>query len=71
MNTLRHTTLDSFPLDEWSAQLRDFYLTTHNKLKGQKSMPPAGFKSTIPASERPQTHAIDRAATGIDSNILS
>jgi hypothetical protein len=29
---------------------------------------PAGFKPAIPASERPQTHALDRAATGIDLN---
>jgi hypothetical protein len=28
-------------------------------------MPPAGFDLAIPASERPQTHALDRAATGI------
>jgi hypothetical protein len=28
-------------------------------------MPPAGFELAIPASERPQTHALDRAATGI------
>jgi hypothetical protein len=28
-------------------------------------MPPVGFKPTIPASERPQTHALDRAANGI------
>ena len=28
-------------------------------------MPPAGFKPTIPASEPPQTHALDCAATGI------
>jgi len=26
---------------------------------------PAGFEPTIPGSERPQTHALDRAATGI------
>jgi len=26
---------------------------------------PIGFEPTIPASERPQTHAFDRAATGI------
>ena len=30
----------------------------------QTSVPPAGFEPTIPASERPQTHAFDRAATG-------
>jgi hypothetical protein len=28
-------------------------------------MLPAGFERVIPASERPQTHAPDRAATGI------
>jgi hypothetical protein len=28
-------------------------------------MPPAGFRPAIPASERPQTHTLDRAATGI------
>jgi len=27
---------------------------------------PAGFEPAIPASERPQTHASDRAAIGID-----
>ena len=27
-------------------------------------MPPAGFEPTISADERPQTHALDRAATG-------
>jgi hypothetical protein len=27
--------------------------------------PPVGFEPTIPASERPQTHALERAATGI------
>ena len=27
-------------------------------------MPPAGFEPTVPASERPQTHALHRAATG-------
>jgi hypothetical protein len=28
-------------------------------------MPPAEFEPAIPASSRPQTHALDRAATGI------
>jgi len=27
-------------------------------------MPPAGFESAIPASERPQSHALDLAANG-------
>jgi hypothetical protein len=33
-------------------------------------MPSAGFKPAIPASERLQTHAFDRAATGIGKNTL-
>jgi hypothetical protein len=28
-------------------------------------MPPVGFETTIPASARPQTYGLDRAATGI------
>jgi len=28
-------------------------------------MAPAGFEPAIPASERPQTRSVDRAATGI------
>jgi len=28
-------------------------------------MPPAGFEPAIPASMLPQTHALDRATTGI------
>ena len=31
-------------------------------------MDQAGFELTIPASERPQTHTSDRAATGKDLN---
>ena len=31
-------------------------------------MPPVGFEPTISASERPQTYALDRAATGIGSD---
>jgi hypothetical protein len=39
----------------------------HTTLKRDRqiSMPPAGLEPTIPASERPQTHALDRAAAGI------
>jgi len=32
-------------------------------------MAPAGFQPAIPAGERPQTHFLDRAATGIAANI--
>jgi len=30
-------------------------------------MPPVGFKPTVSAGERPQTYALDRAATGTGS----
>ena len=63
--TLRHTTLGKTPLDELPARRRDLYLKTHNTHKKQTSMTPAGFEPTIPVSERPQTHALNRAATGI------
>jgi len=38
------------------------YFTTHYTHKRQTSMPPMGFESTIPASERQQSHALERAA---------
>jgi hypothetical protein len=63
--TLRHSTLDRTPLDEWSVRRRDLYITTHNTHKRQTSMPPAGFEPTVPAIERPQTHSLGRAAIGI------
>jgi hypothetical protein len=31
-------------------------------------MTPAGLEPTIPVSEQPQTHALDRTATGIGLN---
>jgi hypothetical protein len=34
-------------------------------------MPPTGFEPTILASERPQTHALDRPATGIGNMNIS
>ena len=63
--TLRHSTLGKTPLDEWSARRRDLYLITHSTHKRETSMYPAGFEPTTPASERPQTDALDHAATGI------
>jgi hypothetical protein len=41
-------------------------LTKNNIHKRQTSMPQAGFESTVPASEPPQTRAVDGVATGID-----
>jgi hypothetical protein len=65
--TLRYTTVAKIPLDEWSARRTDFYLTTYNTHTRQTSMPPVGFEPRIPTSERPHTHALDRAASGFDS----
>ena len=62
ITTIRHTIIVRTPLDKWPAWCRDLYLTTHNR---QPSMPLVGFKPTIPASERLQTHPLDHAATGI------
>ena len=62
---LRHTTVSRNTLDECSARRRNLCLTTHNTHKRQTSMPPVGFEPSIPAYERPQTHATDRAATRI------
>ena len=65
--TLTCTTLDRTPLNEWSARHRDLYLTTQNTHKRKNPCPRRDFffEPTIPASERPQTHALDRAAIGI------
>jgi hypothetical protein len=38
---------------------------TTYKHKSQTSMPRAGFKPETPATKRPQTYSLDRAATGI------
>jgi hypothetical protein len=61
---LRHTTHDRTPLDEWSPRSSDLYLTTHNTHKSKTSMHTEGFEPAIPESGRPQTHALDCAATG-------
>ena len=63
-HTQRRTTVGRTPLDEWSARRRDLYLTSHNTHSRQTSMTPVGFEPTISAGERPQTHALDRAAPG-------
>jgi hypothetical protein len=66
--THTHTTVGRISLEELSARHRDFSLKTHNTFKRHTSMPLAGFKPAIPASERPQTHALDLAATGIGNH---
>jgi hypothetical protein len=63
--TLRHTSLGRSPLDERLARCRDLSLATHNTNRRETSMSLAGFETAIPGSERPETHALDRATTGI------
>ena len=60
--TQQRPTVSMTPLDEWWTRRTDFYLTTHNKT--------AGFKPTIPAGERPQTHALDRSGNGIGTLLV-
>jgi hypothetical protein len=68
---MKHThTIGRTALDEESARCRDLYLTTHNIHNSQKSMAQAGSELSIPAKERPQTHALDRKATGISERIV-
>jgi len=47
-------------LEEGSARRR--YNTQHSQ---QTSTPPSVFEPAIPASERPHTYALDRAANGV------
>ena len=63
-HTQRHTTVGRTPLDKWSARRRDLYLTTHNT-DNKHPCRPVWFEPTISAGDRPQTYALDRAATGI------
>jgi len=70
-HTQRRTTVRRTPLDEWSDCSRDLYQTKHNTHNRQTSMQPVGFEPTISAGERPQTCALDRAATGTGKKILS
>jgi hypothetical protein len=57
-------TLGWTPLDEWSAHLPD-----NTQRSQETSTLPAGFEP--PTSEQPQTHAVDRASTGIDHGNLN
>jgi hypothetical protein len=63
-HTQRRTTVGRTSLDKLSARLRDLCLTTHNTHNKQTPMPPEEFEPTISAGERPQTYALERAATG-------
>jgi hypothetical protein len=52
------------PLDEWSA-LSHRHLPENTQYLQGADIPPARFEIIIPASEHPQTHALDRAVAEI------
>jgi hypothetical protein len=64
---LDHTQTPQFVGLPWTSDQpdTDLSLVTRSTLKRQTSMPPAGFEPTVPSSERPQTHALGRAANEI------
>jgi hypothetical protein len=70
-HTQRRTTVDRTPLDEESARYRDLYQTTYNTRNRRTSMYPGPFEPAIPAGERPQTYALDRAAKEIGTSVCS
>jgi hypothetical protein len=70
-HTQQRITVVRTPLDEWSAPRRDLYLKTHNTHNRQTSMPTVWFEPTISAGERPQTYALDHAATGTGNMYIS
>jgi hypothetical protein len=65
-------TLDRTPFDEGSSCRKGLYLhrTTQHINTRQTSMPSARFEPSIPATKRPQTYALGRAATGIGWKII-
>jgi hypothetical protein len=72
-HTWQHTTFtrDRHPCSYSSGQVisRDLYsyLTTYNTHKRHTSMPPAGFKPTIPTNKQLQTHSLNCASTWISN----
>jgi hypothetical protein len=48
-HTATHTTLGKTPLDEWSAQRKDLYLTTHNIHKRYIYTRPRGIRTRNPS----------------------
>ena len=67
---IRHTMHGRAFLDECSALSREFFLTTHNTQNRQSSMSLRGFEPWSLACERPQAHALERAATGVGDRNL-
>jgi len=45
--------------------------TQYSQQTDRHTCPPVAFEPTIPASERPQTYALDRAATGTGIKVMN
>lgn len=63
-------TLSRTILDEGSSCHRDLHLTAHN-IHNRHINAPVGFEHAIPASELPQTDALEHVATGIGNGIYT
>ena len=64
---MTHThTLVSISLDEGSDRRTHLYLTTHTYNR-RTAMQAVRIEPVIPATKRPQTHALNHATTGIGS----
>jgi len=70
-HSIRHTALGRNPLDKWSAQRRDLYLTTQNTYKRQtNSCPRQDWNPQPQPNKQLQTHSLDSAETGIGVRML-
>jgi hypothetical protein len=63
--TLKHTSQLAALLWTRDQSVAEISTWQNKECTRQISMPPVGFETTIPASARPQTYALDRAATEI------
>ena len=65
--SLKHMKISRIPLDHWSTQLKDLYLTTHNTHNRQISILLAEIQPTVPPNQKPQSHFLDCAASGVEN----
>ena len=63
-------TLGRTSQDKWPTGHRELCLTIHDTHNRQTSMTRLGFERILPASEQPQTNALDHTATGIQRHTL-
>jgi hypothetical protein len=68
--TLKHTSQSVGLLWTRDRPVAETYTWQHKHCTRQTSMPPVGFEPAIPARARPQTYALDRAATGVGENFI-